>query len=191
MGKLLSFLSSIVRRVSSLPLGRWVEIVATIIGLIVDSITLVSYIGFIYTPTESPSFYENSQEFLVWSLIALIYSLGLVNALILRRWRSLFKKKSTSLRFRFVIWKYDDVIFGRAYAWSVITTFPFTYLYTRAISVALSGGNFSAWGSFFLSVVLVWIVALMMLGVTHLFDAAFSLYSGEGDIKSELTEGLL
>lgn len=37
---------------------RWIEFAAWLIGLIVDVITLFSFIGFVNTPKESPLFYS-------------------------------------------------------------------------------------------------------------------------------------
>jgi len=182
---------AIIRRITSVSWGRWMEIILTGIGLFANVITIAQALGFMNTTSVS-SFSSVHQELLVWSLIALIYSLGLINALILRRWQRLFKQRNRiATRFWFMLWQYDKVVVWRLYAWHVIVSFVFTFLYTQAVMAAFSGGTFSPWTAFFISCALVWIVALVLMGVTRLFDAALSLYSGEGDLKSELTDGLM
>jgi len=49
------------------------------------------------------------------------------------------------------------------------------------------GETVSPWWAFVITVILLsWIIALVMVGVGRLFDTAFRLFSGEGDIKHEI-----
>ncbi len=112
--------------ISKIALGRKIEVIAMLIGLTVDVITLLSFIGILVTPPSSPNFYVNSQEFLVWSLLALIYSLGFLNSFVLRRWRKIYRENLNENQ-RFPTFRaYSEEMFSRHYALSWITTFPFT-----------------------------------------------------------------
>jgi hypothetical protein len=100
--------------------------------LIVNVITLLSYIGLANTPKNSPLFYINSQEFLVWSLLAIIYALGYFNAKVADKWSRMSREIETielmdSLQAYFS--KADqrksrlqEKLFGRRYALAFLTS---------------------------------------------------------------------
>lgn len=169
--------------------SRQIELFEMIIGLIVDVITLLSFIRVISIPPDSANFYINSQEFLVWSLIAAVYGLGFVNAKIIRRWRKLYKERKQSNTGRFFTrFDLDAQMFNRHLALSIITTFPLTFLFIHAAMVAGTNGAASPWAALFLAAFLEFFVALGMLVVAYGFDMALSLYSGEGDVKEEILD---
>ena len=65
----------------------YVTVMLELIGLFANLIAIATFFGAINTPKESPNFYINNQEFLVWSLIAGVYTLGLLSTRFKRRWR--------------------------------------------------------------------------------------------------------
>ena len=69
------------------PFKTYVTVLLEGIGLFANLIAIVTFFGAVNTPKESSNFYINSQEFLVWSLIAAVYTLGLLSARFKRRWR--------------------------------------------------------------------------------------------------------
>src|SRR5829696_4394739 len=71
----------------NLPFKFYVNGLLTGIGLFANLIAITTFFGAINTPRDSPNFYINSQEFLVWSLIGGTYSFGLIAAKFKRRWR--------------------------------------------------------------------------------------------------------
>jgi Na+/H+ antiporter NhaD/arsenite permease-like protein len=69
---------------------KYVNFLIVGIGLAADIISLALFFGAISTPASGSNFYVNSREFLAWVLIAIVYSIGLLNALFRRRWHKLY-----------------------------------------------------------------------------------------------------
>ena len=69
---------------------KYVNLILVLIGLSADLIALGTFFGAIHTPETGSNFYVNSREFLVWVLIAIVYSIGFINGMIRRRWRKLY-----------------------------------------------------------------------------------------------------
>lgn len=185
----MTLISNLIERIKRISFSRQIEIIAMLIGLTVDVITLLSYIGAINTPPDSPNFYVNSQDFLVWSLIAVIYGLGFINAKIMRRWRRLYKQRRQENTKRFFLsYTFGGEMWNRHFALSVITSFPLTFLYIRAAMAAGTNGTASPWTALLLTAFVGLPAALGMLVVAYGFDKALSLYSGEGDQQEEILE---
>lgn len=164
---------------------QWVDFIAMFLGLLVDVIALLSYIGFVNTPSDSPLFYINNQEFLVWSLIAVMYGLGFFNAKISERWKEIDTELDviteaietdifSPLKLQDKKYFLSQKLFSRRYALALITSFPLTYLYIRAVSASLSKGTASPWIAFSLTMVLSGLVALFVLFLGYLFREALS-----------------
>ncbi|MBT3323494.1 MAG: hypothetical protein HN392_14505 [Anaerolineae bacterium] len=168
---------------SKVSVKRWIELIAMLIGLFVDVVALLSFISFVNTPKESPLFYVSSQEFLVWSLIAVLYSLGYFNAKISKRWEDLNKEvKHIEINdFSWMFNKKRDFLkaqwFQRRYSLALITSFPFDYLYFRAASASFSQGEASPWIAFILAFVLSPLIAVFVLLLGDIFRAALSFKS--------------
>lgn len=167
-----------------IPVKRWIEFAAWLIGLIVDTVTLFSFIGLINTPKESPLFYINSQEFLVWSLMAVLYTLGFFNAKVADRWVGMnqeIERIDLMPRLHYLL---SDAyerkeslqlkLFGRRYALALLTSFPFDYLYIRALTAAISDGKASPWISFGITIPLSFIITFVVMFLGWLFYSAMS-----------------
>ena len=148
------------RPFSKISYKQWIEFIAMLIGLFVDVVALLSYIGFVNTPKTSPLFYVNSQEFLVWSLIALLYALGYFNAKISNRWQRM-NAEIEQIKLSDPTWMFnkkrnmlEEKWFTRRYSLALITSFPFDYLYIRAATAALSHGEASPWIAFVVTLIL-------------------------------------
>jgi hypothetical protein len=163
---------------------RWIEFVAWLIGLIVDVIALFSFIGLVNTPKDSPLFYINSQEFLVWSLIAVIYALGYFNAKVADRW-SQMSREIESIELMDSLQAYfskadqrksrlKEKLFGRRYALALLTSFPFDYLYIRAATASFSGGKALPWTAFVIAVPISFIITFIVMFIGWLFYSAMS-----------------
>lgn len=169
---------------SKISVKRRIEFAAWLIGLIVDAIALLSFIGLVNTPKDSPLFYINSQEFLVWSLIALMYALGFFNAKVADRWAEMSKEiENIELTPRLQVLLSNAYerkqnlqlkLFGRRYALALLTSFPFDYLYIRAATAALSDGNALPWIAFLVTIPLSFIIAFVIMFVGSLFYFAMS-----------------
>ena len=170
--------------IKQIPVKRWIELGAWLIGLTVDVITLFSFIGLVNTPKDSPLFYINSQEFLVWSLIALMYALGYFNAKVADRWAGMSKEiERIDLMPPFQSLLSDAYqrkenlqlkLFGRRYALALLTSFPFDYLYIRAAIASFSDGKASPWIAFIVSIPLSFIITFVVLFLGWLFYSAMS-----------------
>ena len=177
----------ILAKIKEIKPGLWIQTAALLVGLFVDVITLISFFGVVHTPPTSSNYYANNQEYLVWSLIALIYSIGFIHALILRRWRKLYREHSINYHQSFKsISHYQEEISMRELAALLIISFPFTYLYIRAAMAAASPDSSSPWAALLLTSIACWIVGLGLFFVGRGFDKAFSLFSGEGDTEREV-----
>src|SRR5215203_567772 len=100
MARVRIFFVRIRQRISDIPIKTYVTVILEGLGLLANLIAVGTFLGAINTPKDSPNFYINSQEFFVWSLIAVIYIFGLISAKIKRRWR----------RMRFAQGDYDDLL---------------------------------------------------------------------------------
>src|SRR5688500_1412725 len=81
------FIVSVRQRISDIPFKTYVTVLLEGIGLLANTIAIATWIGAVNTPPESPNFYINNQEFLAWSLVAGVYTLGLLSVRFKRRWR--------------------------------------------------------------------------------------------------------
>lgn len=169
---------------SKVSVKRWIELAAWLIGLIVDVITLFSFIGLVNTPKESPLFYINSQEFLVWSLIAVMYALGYFNAKVADRW-SAMSREIESIELMDYLQAYfskadqrksrlQGKLFGRRYALALLTSFPFDYLYIRAATASISNGKALPWIAFMIAVPISFIITFIIMFLGWLFYSAMS-----------------
>jgi len=183
MARVRIFFVRVRQRISDIPLKTYVTVILEGLGLLANLIAVGTFLGAINTPKESPNFYINSQEFFVWSLIAVIYIFGLISAKIKRRWR----------RIRFAQGDYDDVIeswdffrglfhwemFVREFSFTIASTFILTFLYVRAMQAAVTLGTASPWLSFG-TTLLVWLpVTFGVMIMSSILDKAFSLYEGD------------
>jgi hypothetical protein len=169
---------------SKISVKRRIEFAAWLIGLIVDVIALLSFIGLVNTPKDSPLFYINSQEFLVWSLIALMYALGFFNAKVADRWAEMSKEiENIELMPRLQVLLSNAYerkqnlqlkLFGRRYALALLTSFPFDYLYIRAATAALSDGKALPWIAFLVTIPLSFIITFVIMFIGSLFYFAMS-----------------
>ena len=170
-------------RISEIPLKTIVTVILEGLGFLANIIAVGTFLGAINTPVESPNFYINSQEFFVWSLIAMTYIFGLISARIKRRWR----------RIRFAMGDEDDVVegwdffrgwfhwemFKREFSFTIASTFILTFLYVRAMQAAVSEGKASPWLAFG-TTILVWIPATFgVMLMSSILDKALSLYEGD------------
>jgi hypothetical protein len=171
-------------RFRTVSVKRWIELAAWLIGLIVDVITLFSFIGLVNTPKESPLFYINSQEFLVWSLIAVTYALGYFNAKVADRWAGMTREieridlmPNLQVLLSNAYERKENLqlkLFGRRYALALLTSFPFDYLYIRAAIASFSGGKGSPWIAFVIAVPLSFIITFIVMFIGWLFYSAMS-----------------
>jgi hypothetical protein len=172
---------------SNLPFRTYDTILLEGIGLFANLIAILTFFGAVNTPEESPNFYINNQEFLVWSLVALIYTAGLLRARFKRRWRKRVYDAGidedsfaeSDPRWLFFRGKVHFAMFKRDFAFTLATTFPITFLYIRALDAAYTEGSASPWLS--LSETATWCVPVT-LGImlsSSIFDKALSLYAGD------------
>lgn len=188
MGKIHDFFKRIKNFFADQPLKTYVTILLEGMGLIANTIAIITFIGARNTPKESPNFYINNQEYFVWTLIAVVYTLGLISARFKRRWRKKVQERSGDAIFdeRFGIFK--EMFFGNAlnyqmfvrnFSFTLVTAFPLTFVYIRAMQAVQSGGTSSPWNALGTSV-LVWVpVTLLIMLSSSIFDKALSLYAGD------------
>ena len=154
-----SFLDRVKGYFVKLPFKTYVTILLEGIGLFANLIAIFSFFGAINTPKESPNFYINNQEFLAWSLVAAVYTLGLLSARFKRRWRRKIEEAGIeeepfpsgivdvdfrSLFFRGYLHWY---MFVRDFCFTLAVIFPLTFLYIRALDAAYTKGTASPWTS--------------------------------------------
>lgn len=177
---------------SNIPFRTYVTVLLEGIGLLANTIAILTFFGAINTPKESPNFYVNNQEFLVWSLVAGVYTLGLLSARFKRRWRrrmaeSGFNEKSydSGIEYSALIYQFfrSDLhleMFKRDFAFTLAVTFPLTLLYMRAWQSAQDFNVFaSPWYSLSCSAFVCIPVALTVMFASSIFDKALSLYIGD------------
>lgn len=176
---------------ANIPFKTYVTILLEGIGLFANIIAIVTFFGAQNTPQESPNFYINSQEFFVWSLIAAVYTLGLLSARFKRRWRSRIAQTgyeeeyynpspyTASLKEMLFRSELHYQMFIRDLSFTLAITLPLTLLYVRAMHAALSQGTASPWISLGITVFVWFPVAILIMISSSIFDKALSLYAGD------------
>ena len=180
------FFIRIIRRVSEIPLKTVVKVILESLGLLANLIAVGTFLGAINTPVDSPNFYINSQEFFVWSLIAMIYVFGLISARIKRRWRRRMLDSGYEVDYYnvgsqtlFISSNLHWDLFKRDFSFTLASTFILTFLYVRAMQAALSEGTASPWSAFGMTL-LMWIpVTFGVMIMSSILDKALSLYEGD------------
>jgi len=178
-----NFFQSIKTYFSQIPLKIYVTIILEGIGLLANLIAIVSYFGAKNTPETSPNFYINNQEFFVWSLIAVVYTLGIIMARMKRRWRKMFTQTTGRERdFINMLFRRDDdnwEMFKRDFSFTLVMSFPIIFLYARAIQASASSGTASPWASLSTTILVCLPITLMAMIVSSIFDNALALYAGD------------
>ena len=169
----------------NLPFKSYVNGLLTGIGLFANLIAIATFFGAVNTPKESPNFYINSQEFLVWSLISVVYGLGLISAKFKRRWRQKmldsgyedFELDVSQTMFTSTL-RRDQ--FSRDFCLTLLVVFPLFFLYMRALQTAASeSSQFSPWLSLWATALFCIPITLFMILVSNLFDKALSLFADD------------
>jgi hypothetical protein len=164
-----------------------------LIGLTADLIALGTYFGAIHTSPTGSNFYVNGREFLAWVLVAILYSIGLINAYVRRRWRRKYGDRIgdhsvLNLVYLFTVEPFRDkesIIrsrnFKRDFSFIYVVMFPITFLFSRAISATnnATGLTSSPWGDVGLSAIINVFVALVMMIITSMFDFSMSMFLGD------------
>ena len=170
---------------SNIPFKTYVTVLLEGIGLFANIIAIVTFFNAQNTPQESQNFYINNQEFFVWSLVAAIYTLGLLSARFKRRWRDKLNQAGVedesiggirSLFFRGYIHYY---MFIRDFCFTLAITFPLTLIYMRAIDAAYTDGVASPWVSLGETILACIPVTFGIMIASSIFDKALSLYAGD------------
>jgi hypothetical protein len=126
---------------------------------------------------------------LVWSLVALIYTMGLISARFKRRWRNKLiqmgadddentfdSEDPRSFLFRSDLhWH----MFVRDFCFTLVVSFPLAYLYIRSLDAVYTKGTGSAWTT--LGETAVWLIPITLgtMLASSIFDKALSLYVGD------------
>lgn len=168
----------------NLPFKTYVTVLLEGIGLFANLIAITAFFGANNTPKESENFYVNNQEFLVWSLIAGIYTLGLLSARFKRRWRSKIVRDeesfdSSDLRYLFFRGYIHWYMFVRDFCFTLVTIFPLALLYIRALDAAYTEGVASPWVSLGETAAASVPITFGIMISSSIFDKALSLYSGD------------
>ena len=174
------------------PFKTYVTIFLEGIGLFANIIAIVTFFGAQNTPRESPNFYINNQEFFVWSLIAVVYTLGLISARFKRRWRRKLaeggyeeeyydKSNPYNMTFKKTFFRspLHYHMFVRDFSFTLATTFPLSLLYVRAMQAAVTEGTASPWTSLGITVLTCLPVTFCIMISSSIFDKALSLYAGD------------
>ena len=181
----------------SKPLQTYVNGLLVVIGLFADIISLALFFGAIHTPVEGSNFYINSNEYLSWTLVALVYSIGLLNAYLRRRWRKLHgdSRADHSIIRNLYAFLEDDKgenkvrkqNFKRDFSLLYVVMFPITFLFSRAVTASenATGMTGSPWGDLFLTAFNSIFVAIGMMMVTSIFDYAMSMFIGDQESMNE------
>ncbi len=176
---------------SNIPFKTYVTILLEGIGLFANIIAIVTFFGAQNTPQESPNFYINNQEFFVWSLIAVIYTLGLISARFKRRWRrklaeagyqeEYYKPDPYDHSFRKAFFRSElhYQMYVRDFSFTLATIFPLTLLYVRAMQAAATEGTASPWISLGITVFTCVPATFCIMISSSIFDKALSLYAGD------------
>lgn len=183
MNTIKGFLSRIRVTLSKLQPKTYVTVLLEAIGLFANLIAIVSFFGIVNTPESSPNFYINNQEFLAWSTIAVIYTLGLILAKMKRRWRNKTSSNQyhDNLFSKFI--SYDSgfswSLYKRNFSFTLVITFPITFLYIRAIQASTTHGTASPWTALGTTFLLSFPVTFAGMIISGFFDSALSLYEGD------------
>ena len=155
------------------------------IGLFANTIAIVAFFGAQNTPETSPNFYVNNQEFFVWSLIAAVYTLGLISARFKRRLRrklsdaGIEEETYPSFRAEFFRSRLHKQMFQRDFSFTLAVIFPLTLLYVIAMQAAATEGSASPWDSLGITVLVCIPTTFGVMLASSVFDKALSLYSGD------------
>lgn len=183
------------------PLQTYVNGLIVGIGLLADIISLALFFSALHTPVEGSNFYTNSSEYLAWILVAIVYSIGFLNAYWRRRWRKLYgdSKVDHSIFLNLGAFfeaplSYDkekvqrSQIFKRDFSFLYVVMFPVTFLLSRAITASknATGITGSPWGDLLLTAFISIFVAMGMMVVTSIFDYTMSMFVGD----QEPTKGI-
>jgi hypothetical protein len=175
----------------NLPFKTYVTAMLEGIGLFANILAIITFFGATNTPKSSPNFYVNNQEFFVWSLVAGVYTLGLLGARFKRRWRrKLYETgveeeyydqsdKDAFLRANIFRSELHYYMFVRDFSFTLAVTFPLTFLYLRALDAAYTNGVASPWMSLLETLFACVPVTLFIMLASSIFDKALSLYAGD------------
>ena len=175
---------------------KYVNIVLTLIGLSADLIALGTYFGAIHTPETGSNFYVNGREFLAWVVVAIVYSTGLINAAIRRRWRRLYgdSRGDHSIFNFFSLFNLSDYSekdrliariqfrnFQRDFSFLYVVMFAVALLINRAVNATEAGTNItpSPWGNLVATLFLNIPLTIGMMVITSMFDFAMSMFLGD------------
>jgi hypothetical protein len=173
----------------NIPFRTYVMVMLELIGLFANTIAILTFFGAINTPRDSPNFYNNNQEFLVWSLVAGVYTLGLISARFKRRWRQriaeagieeeYYPNPGSGILETLFRGELHWEMFKRDFAFTLAVTFPLTLLYMRAWQSAQDFNVLaSAWYSLSCSVTVCIPVTLTVMLASSIFDKALALFAG-------------
>lgn len=180
-----NFFRRIGKSIKNTPFKTYITVFLEGIGLFANTIAIVAFFGAQNTPEVSPNFYINNQEFFVWSLIAAVYTLGLISARFKRRWRrklaeaGIEEEMYPSFRSGFFRSRLHKQMFQRDFSFTLAVIFPLTLLYVRAMQAAATEGSASPWGSLGITVLVCIPTTFGVMLSSSVFDKALSLYSGE------------
>ena len=173
-------------------LQGYVNALLAFIGLLANVVALGQFVGAFTTPPTGSNFYVNSREYLAWALLAVVYSLASINALIRRRWRGRYGRGFVGHSvFNLFLALQNDISedeaklrlnnFQRDFSFMYVELFFFTFLFSRAIVATEYATSLtpSPWGDILLSAFINIFVALGMMVFTSMFDYAFSMFVGE------------
>jgi hypothetical protein len=168
---------------ANIPFKTYVTVMLEGIGLFANLIAITAFFGANNTPKESENFYINNQEFLVWSLIAGVYTLGLLSARFKRRWRRMMEEKGVEEDYesRWVFFRgyYHWYMFVREFNFTLAIIFPLSFLYIRALDVAYTDGAASPWITLGETVLACVPITFGIMISSYIFDKALSLYAGD------------
>lgn len=179
-------------------LQKYVNLMLVLIGFSADLIALSTFVGLLHTPVTGSNFYVNSREFLAWVLIAVVYSVGIINAWIRRRWRRLYGTSRADHSILNGLWWFEDLAsygmeketakikgknFKRDFSILYMFMFLFTFLFGRAITATENaiGITPSPWGDLFVTAIITIFVTFGMMVITSMFDYAMSIFIGDED----------
>jgi hypothetical protein len=191
----MSLLDKLIAKLQKVPPQKYVNVIIVGIGLTADLISLGLFFGAINTPVTGSNFYVNSREFLAWVLFAIIYSVGLLNAYLRRRWRKLYGDIRADHSIFNLFAKIDTTTYGpdkeqahikfrnfqRDFSSLYVVMFPVTFLYSRAITATqhATGVTSSPWGDISLSAFFAFPITVTMMVISSMFDFALSIFVGD------------
>ncbi|WP_420641404.1 hypothetical protein [Candidatus Leptofilum sp.] len=192
----MSILKRFIAYLKSIHIQKYINAIIIFIGLAADIISLALFFGAIQSPPTQSNFYVNNREFLAWVLVAIIYSLGLINAWVRRRWKEKFgNEKGDNSIFNFfailelsnshssnyekhkIKWKN----FQRDFSFLFIILFPIVFLFSRALTATETTTSItgSPWGDLQIALFHTTWVSILMMVVTSMFDFAMSMFVGD------------